>query len=274
MKITGFLTSFLNYLWAWGMFFILFTGCLPISKQGLLSPADDLNFGKIIRDNIAAQPQQFRLLAEVQYPQFYLKLRQIRDQMLTNPNNVLNYAQRFDWDIRLIQNDQMVGAFVTPGGYMYCYTGLLKQLQTEDELAALIALLIVQADQRWVMQSFVERYGLTLIEQFSRRKVENDNLLQVFTNQLSLQVIIPLRMNPGRQTQLVQLTTNLLVNSSYACSSLKTLLQNPAIAQSNWRNVLALTDEVIQAIDNRVITLGCSTVLSNQNYTQLKNTLP
>ncbi|MBU8934085.1 MAG: M48 family metalloprotease [candidate division Zixibacteria bacterium] len=43
-----------------------------------------------------------------------------------------------EYHFRVIESDQ-INAFAAPGGYIYFYTGLLREMQTEGEMAAVIA---------------------------------------------------------------------------------------------------------------------------------------
>jgi predicted Zn-dependent protease len=50
----------------------------------------------------------------------------------------LVHSKDFSWRIRIIANDSVLNAFCTPGGYIYFYTGILKYLESEDQLAGVM----------------------------------------------------------------------------------------------------------------------------------------
>ena len=54
----------------------------------------------------------------------------------------------FDWELKIIHDDETLNAFCAPGGYIYVYTGLIKFLAHEDNLAGVIGHEIAHADLR------------------------------------------------------------------------------------------------------------------------------
>ena len=45
----------------------------------------------------------------------------------------------YDWEFHVIDNDRAINAFCLPGGKIFVYSGLLKQVKSEDELAVIMA---------------------------------------------------------------------------------------------------------------------------------------
>ena len=45
----------------------------------------------------------------------------------------------YDWEFHVIDNDRAINAFCLPGGKIFVYSGLLKQVKSEDELAVVMA---------------------------------------------------------------------------------------------------------------------------------------
>ncbi|MEO0306171.1 MAG: M48 family metallopeptidase, partial [candidate division WOR-3 bacterium] len=43
-----------------------------------------------------------------------------------------------NWEFRVIENDKVINAFALPGGKVCVYTGILKLIENEDELACVI----------------------------------------------------------------------------------------------------------------------------------------
>lgn len=55
--------------------------------------------------------------------------------------NIINKAglrRREKWDFKVIENDKVINAFALPGGKVCVYTGLLKMIENDDELAVVI----------------------------------------------------------------------------------------------------------------------------------------
>lgn len=70
------------------------------------------------------------------------------------------YRNEFAWQVKIIKNDDVLNAFCTPGGYIYVYTGLIKYLDNETQLAGVLGHEIAHADKRHGAKQMVENYGL------------------------------------------------------------------------------------------------------------------
>ena len=70
----------------------------------------------------------------------------------------------FPWRIRIIKDDSTLNAFCAPGGYIYIYTGILKYLEAEDQLAGVLGHEMGHADLRHSTRQLTKMYGVqTLI---------------------------------------------------------------------------------------------------------------
>jgi predicted Zn-dependent protease len=61
---------------------------------------------------------------------------------------VLDDDPGFDWEVRLIDNDQVANAWALPGGKMAVYSGLLPLAETEAGLATVMAHELAHATER------------------------------------------------------------------------------------------------------------------------------
>ncbi len=141
---------------------LFFASCK--SKDGdytLFSADEDLALGLQMHRQIEGNPESFPLLDPEQYPLAYTKLRDITDAILKSPH--LLYRDEFRWRVHIIRNDTVYNAFCTPGGYIYVYTGLIKFLDTEDELAGVLGHEMAHADLRHSTDQMTKSYGLRLI---------------------------------------------------------------------------------------------------------------
>ncbi len=57
---------------------------------------------------------------------------------------------------KVVDNDSIVNAFAIPGGYIYVYTGLVKKMKSEDELAGVLAHEIAHVSQRHGVKNLVK----------------------------------------------------------------------------------------------------------------------
>jgi predicted Zn-dependent protease len=131
------------------------------SPINLFSVNDDIEFGKSVEAEIAANPQEFPLLDKGQYPEAYMHIERIRDSVLNTGE--LFYEDRFEWKVKIIQNDTILNAFAAPGGYMYFYTGLIKFLDDESQFAGVMAHEMAHADLRHSTSMLTKAYGVQIL---------------------------------------------------------------------------------------------------------------
>ena len=98
----------------------------------IFSIDDDVALGQQVSQEIAGDPS-YKILSPTQYPGVYNYLNGMRDAILNSGE--LAYGNEFAWELHVIQNDSVLNAFATPGGYIYIYTGLIKYLDHADDLA-------------------------------------------------------------------------------------------------------------------------------------------
>lgn len=146
-----FLLSFLS---------LLLVGCSSGVNLNLFSIEEDKEFGKKVAAEIEADPK-FKLLDSIQNQEVYKYVYKIRNEILESGNVV--HKNDFDWRIRIIQDDSTLNAFCTPGGYIYVYTGILKFLDSEDQLAGVMGHEIAHADLRHSTRQMTEMFGIQLI---------------------------------------------------------------------------------------------------------------
>ncbi|MEM9022751.1 MAG: M48 family metalloprotease, partial [Bacteroidota bacterium] len=122
---------------------------------------DDIKLGAQLRDEIAANPGQYPVLSETQYPEAYGHLRRIRDEILNSGE--VTHRDDFAWEVRIIQDDSTLNAFAAPGGFIYVYTGLIKFLDNESEFAGVIGHEIAHADRRHSVNQLSKAFGVQLL---------------------------------------------------------------------------------------------------------------
>ena len=83
---------------------------------------------------IEADPKNYPLLDEGQYPDAYDNLYAVRDAILASGQ--VDHADDFVWELHIIDDPKTLNAFCAPGGYIYVYTGIIGFLEHEDHLAA------------------------------------------------------------------------------------------------------------------------------------------
>jgi predicted Zn-dependent protease len=134
------------------------------SKDGdftIFSPEDDLALGKKIDAQISADPEQFPVLERTDYPHLYDHLDRIKESVIGSPE--ILHREEFVWEIKVVRNDTIYNAFCTPGGYIYIFTGLIRFVQSEDELAGIIGHEIAHGDLRHSTDQMTKALGLRAV---------------------------------------------------------------------------------------------------------------
>lgn len=135
--------------------------CKLMKKAGninLFTISDDKALGKQVSEQIASDPKQFPILPEKGNEEVYKYIRGLTQQLLRSGK--VAHANEFDWNVQIIKDDKTLNAFAVPGGHLYVYTGLIKFLDTEDQLAGVMGHEIAHAAQRHSTQQMTKLYGL------------------------------------------------------------------------------------------------------------------
>lgn len=171
---------------------IIFAGIIGIASCGnpddnsfnIFSIEDDIALGAQVDSQITASPSEYPLLSEAQHPEVHEYVRGLVDSIL-NSGNVF-YKDDFAWETKIIQDDETLNAFCTPGGYIYVYTGLIKFLDAEHQLAGVLAHEVAHADRRHSTDQLTKQYGISAL--IGILLGENPGLLaEVASNLISLQ---------------------------------------------------------------------------------------
>ncbi|MHA6247929.1 M48 family metalloprotease [Pontibacter sp. CAU 1760] len=75
----------------------------------------------------------------------------------------LKYERTFPWDITLVHDDATRSAFTTPGGHLFIYTGLIKFIKEEKQLAGLLAHEMAHADKRHYAKLVQQNVAVSLL---------------------------------------------------------------------------------------------------------------
>ena len=176
-------------LWSLSAALLLGTGSCERLKEIGIDPfpaEDDVELGRQVAEQIAADPDTYPILSEVDFPDAYGHIQRIMASILNSPD--LDYVDVFAYDsIKIIHDDEVLNAFATPGGYIYVYTGLIKYLDTEDQLAGVLGHEIAHAEKRHGTDALIRQLGAqTLLDVVLGDNSENQ-IAQVLTGLVQLQ---------------------------------------------------------------------------------------
>ena len=178
----------------WTIFFSLLAaltviiGCGTTQGGGgginLFSPEQDLELGREVSKQIENDPQQFPILTEVGNEEVYRYIRKITNKILNSGN--VKYKDEFAWEVKIIDDPETLNAFATPGGFIYVYTGLIKFLDSEDQLAGVMGHEIAHADLRHSTRQMTKIYGLQALLSIATGKADPGMMEQIALGLISL----------------------------------------------------------------------------------------
>lgn len=133
----------------------------PDSDFNLFGISKDKQMGRQFSNQISSDSSQFNLLDSARNPEPYDHLYRIRNNILDDA--VINFKNSFRWQMRIIDNDTTLNAFAAPGGYIYFYSGLIKFLDNEADLAGVMAHEIAHAARRHSTDQMTQKFGVSLL---------------------------------------------------------------------------------------------------------------
>ncbi|MCR4416640.1 MAG: M48 family metalloprotease [Ignavibacteria bacterium] len=138
---------------------ILFAGC---AKWGLniFSDQDEVNLGMQLDQEIRKNPKEYPIYSGDPSVKNYI-YQNIFLQILNSPE--IKKRNVYKYQLELIQDDNTLNAFATPGGFVYVYTGILKYLDSEAALAGVLAHEIAHAERRHATQNLTSYYGISML---------------------------------------------------------------------------------------------------------------
>lgn len=156
------------------------------SGQGInvFSVQQDIELGKQVSQQIESDKKQFPLLPEQGNEEIYRYIRGLKDKILRTGK--VRYKNEFAWSVKIIDDDKTLNAFATPGGYIYVYTGLIKFLDSEDQLAGVMGHEMAHAAQRHSTRQLTKLYGLQMLVSVVTGKSEPGMIEQIALGLASL----------------------------------------------------------------------------------------
>ena len=115
---------------------LILASCAVVSNLNLYTIDDDREMGRQMYAQIANTPAEYPLLDSARNVAAYAHINRIMNAILNT--GVVAHQNDFDWTVKLIDAD-VLNAFAVPGGKLYFYTGLIKYLDNEAQLAGVMA---------------------------------------------------------------------------------------------------------------------------------------
>lgn len=262
------------------LFFILFTGCKSLQDQAtsmLFSPSQDKELGKQVKTEIASKPAEYPVLSKAQYPKAYQYLNDMKNNILAS--GTVEFKDEFDWELFIIQDDQTLNAFCTPGGYIYVYTGLIKYLEKADDLAGVMGHEIAHADRRHSIKQLQSQYGISILTSIVLGESAGD--LAQIAGQLAGNGAL-LKFSRVHETEADEFSVRYLSGSPYACNGAASFFQKlldkgQSGSTPEFMSTHPSPTNRVEDINNTAKAMGCSTNSISETgmtYAQFVASLP
>jgi len=181
--------------------------CSSLKKINLFSIEDDKALGLQVSNEIQTASSEYPLLLESGNQEVYTYIRNITNNILNSGN--VKHKDDFAWQVKIIDDPETLNAFATPGGYIYVYTGLIKFLDSEDELAGVMGHEIAHADLRHSTRQMTSSYGVSTLLAVATGNASDGAVQQVLSG------ITSLKFSRNHETEADTYSVNYLCNTKY-----------------------------------------------------------
>ena len=197
-----------------GLLFLIVSvivACGTVNKKNkgkgvnLFTMQQDRDLGAKVANEIDGDPAHYPLLDSIKFKEVYRYVYKVRDNILNSGK--VDFKDDFKWRLRIIHDDSTLNAFCTPGGYIYIYTGILKFMESEDQLAGVMGHEIGHADMRHSTRQMTTMFGVQTIEQVL---LGNHAMLQQVTS-----AIVGLKFSRKHETEADERSVMYLCNTPY-----------------------------------------------------------
>ena len=189
----------------------------------------------------------------------------------------MQYKDEFVWDVKIIQNDTILNAFATPGGYIYVYTGLIKYLDKEDDLAGVMGHEIAHADMRHSVRQLQKVYGVQIL--LSIALGQNPSQLKEIAAGLAGN-LATLKFSRQHESEADDYSVEYLSGTNYQCNGAYSFFQKLLdTSQSGdvpeFLSTHPAPQNRVDDINAKAQEMGCKTTPWNpSSYADFKRSLP
>lgn len=254
---------------------LIFSGCKDENGNIVLfSIQNDKDLGLQVSQEINNDPQFVRL-DRVTYADSYNYLDNMVLEILDNGD--VAYRTEFVWDVTILEGDDVLNAFATPGGYIYVYTGLIKFLENSDDLAGVLGHEIAHADLRHTSRNLQKSYGVQIL--LSVILGNDAGSLSTIAGQIA-GTVAGLSFSRDFESEADARAVEYNANTIYACDGVKNFFQKlqdsgAAGGTPEFLSTHPSPENRIADINAKADELNCDTeLLADEAYQDFQNSLP
>jgi beta-barrel assembly-enhancing protease len=230
---------------------------------------DDIALGKQVSEQIASDPKQFPILPEKGNEAIYRYVRNITTKLLHTGK--VAYSKEFAWEVKVIDAPKTLNAFAVPGGHLYVYTGLIKFLDSEDQLAGVMGHEIAHAALRHSTHQMTNLYGLDALRQVITGKTDAGTMEQIALGLASLKFSRKHESQSDEYSVIYLCGTN--YNAAGAAGFFKKIESKDG-APPEFMSTHPDPGNRIKNIEKKAQELGCSGTATNKSqYENIKSLL-
>ncbi len=239
-----------------------------------LTPENDVEIGRSVVAQIEADPTEYPILSETDYPDAYTYIRAMTTDILVSDD--VEYKDIFQYDeVKIIHRDDVLNAFATPGGFIYVYTGLIKFLDRADDLAGVMGHEIAHASLRHSSDQLRQNLGLQFLLSIVLGEASSSQLAQLGANFLSLS------FSRSDEAESDEYSVIYLNDTDYACNGAATFFEKLSADGGGGTPAFLSThpspDSRVEDINAKATEIGCSTSAISETgmtYQDFINSLP
>ncbi len=226
------------------------------------SNEDQVAIGRTMQEQLLNMPNVFPILSKEQHKCAYDRIEILFNTLLNT--SVVQKRRDFDWDVHLIDNDDIQNAFILPGGHLFVYSGLVKYLQTESELVAVLGNEIAYADKEFILTALIEAHGnVTMSNLSTGRKVPN--LVEILTTLPNIEY------DEQSVFDADAVSISLICPFQYDATSLKRFIEKADQSQIAWiRSKKGDMNERVQHIETLSARCGTDEATFEERYMSFK----
>lgn len=227
---------------------------------------EDIKLGQQVSNEINSNTKDYPILSPNQYKEVYNYVNGLKQVILNSGE--LKYKDEFAWELKLVDKPDVQNAFATPGGYIYIYTGLIKFLDSEDQLLGVIGHEMAHADKRHSTRQLTKSYGVAFLLDVILG--ERDAIEQV------MGAIVGLKFSRGHESEADMYSVKYLCGSDYNAAGSAEFFKKikNAPAPPEFISTHPSSKSRVEDIEAYALEFGCQGQKTNKTkYQQIKSML-
>ena len=256
---------------------LFFSSCDRNRNFSVIDPSEDVVLGKQLTQQVLEDPTQFPVLDPERHPESYRYLQKMVNEIVESGE--VAYREEFAWKVFIIRNDEVLNAFATPGGYIFVYTGLIKYLEQEADLAGVLGHEIAHADLRHGTRQLQKTYGINFVLNLVLGG-EDRNVLGEIAAQLAGQ-LAGLKFSREYEEEADARSVDYLAHTSYPCNAVASFFEKLEEEEEEHGRVPTFLsthpqpENRVKKIRARSRKLGCEgDIEQTATYQAFQNSLP